>query len=199
MPNTIIVNFTPCIPAPAGGYAVRYRIVGETDYTEVGPFTESPAVFEVPGEPGTCYEGALFSDCGGGKTGDLLGWAACADSESASSAPPPDQPLAGQVSNSVPAVTINSLTINGNAVSYISGTDFPIPSFAVGNFETMENDLNCTVIVNITGGVFTQVYFQDSSGLAFGQTLLYVGPGNYTFTGRLLMPGGSSPWLCQVN
>lgn len=84
MPNTITINFNPCIPAPPAGYFVKYKVLGDTDFTEVGPFTESPAVFEAPGEPGTCYEGALFSDCGGGKVGTDQMWAQCAEGSATS-------------------------------------------------------------------------------------------------------------------
>src|SRR6185295_4637248 len=71
---TITINYTPCIPPPSGGFKVRYRLVGDTDFIEIGPFTTSPIVFEAEGDPGAAYEGFLFADCGGGKIGDLIPW-----------------------------------------------------------------------------------------------------------------------------
>src|SRR6187551_3782472 len=133
--NTITINFIPCIPAPAGGFVVRYRIVGETDYTEVGPFTESPIVFEAEGDPGACYEGVLFSDCGGGKTGDEIAWSECAPSASESapseSPQPPDN-----------VTVINGA--GGYVITSVTGlTDYTLPGdLTTGNIDTGHHNQN---------------------------------------------------------
>lgn len=69
--NVINVEFSPCQPAPADGYVIRYRVLGsETEYRTAGPFTESPAQILDENDPaGTSYEGFIQGDCGGGKMG----------------------------------------------------------------------------------------------------------------------------------
>ena len=146
MPNTITVNFSPCIPAPSAGYSVKYRIVGDTEYTVAGPFTESPAVFEAPGEPGTCYEGALFADCGGGKVGDDLMWAACAEpapAESESESPPP--PVTGQL---IVTSTDSQLSIVG--LVNVTNTDIDYPVTATVDFGTWYNFNGGNIQVNLS-------------------------------------------------
>lgn len=71
--NHIIVPFTPCSPAPSGGYIIKYRPVGDVGpfRTATGsPFTVSPAVFDDTLDPAdTAYEGFIQSDCGDGNLG----------------------------------------------------------------------------------------------------------------------------------
>lgn len=69
--NVLNVEFSPCQPAPADGYVIRYRVLGsETEYRTAGPFTESPAqVIDNSDPAGTSYEGFIQGDCGGGKMG----------------------------------------------------------------------------------------------------------------------------------
>lgn len=65
--NKITVNFTPCEPAPAKGYEIKYRVAGSLGpYTDTDNFFVSPAVFYDHLNPaGTEYEGYVRSDCGG--------------------------------------------------------------------------------------------------------------------------------------
>lgn len=146
MPNTITIDFIPCIPPPAAGFSVRYKIVGDPDFTEVGPFTENPIVFEAPGEPGTCYEGALFSDCGGGKIGDYMNWVACAEpapAESESESPEP--PVTGQliVTSTDPDLSIVGLVnVNNSGISY--------PVTATVQFGTWNNFFGGNIQVNLS-------------------------------------------------
>lgn len=65
--NNLTLIFTPCTPAPANDYWVRYRLAGSSDpYTTEGPFTTSPISIPTLDAVGTQYEGSLFSDCGNG-------------------------------------------------------------------------------------------------------------------------------------
>lgn len=102
--------------------------------------------------------------------------------------------IAGFVSNSVVA-SVTSLTFNGNAAVYVSGTDFPIGTMQTGNFETEEVGATLTVVANITG-TFTSVNFQDVYGN--NHILPFVGAGNYTFTNVPILPGYGG-WFMQVN
>lgn len=73
--NTITITFTPCTPAPASGYTIRYRPVGDVAYRTVLNVFGSPAVIVDNNDPlGTEYEGFLQSDCGGGKLGPEVPW-----------------------------------------------------------------------------------------------------------------------------
>lgn len=149
--NTITINFIPCQPPPAGGYRVKYRLVGETDYIEIGPFEGSPIVFEAEGEPCSDYEGTFWSDCGGGKVGDEIPWSVECEQSSgggslSESAPPPD----------------NVIVINGaggyiiHSVTGLTGYSLP-GDLTTGNIDTGHHDQNnpaTTPCVNLTiGGV----------------------------------------------
>lgn len=84
--NKIVIYFTPCSPAPSGGYEVLYRVAGTTDaFISAGHFFVSPAVFYDSVNPaGTCYEGYIRTDCG-----EILGnhvlWESCVSGD------PPDR------------------------------------------------------------------------------------------------------------
>lgn len=77
--NTIHIEFDPCEPVPAGGYKVRYRILGSSDPYRNAPtnFFSSPIEFVDNLDPvGTSYEGFIQGDCGGGKLGVSVPWVA---------------------------------------------------------------------------------------------------------------------------
>lgn len=71
--NHITVTFTPCSPAPSGGYIIKYRPVGDLGpyRTATGsPFTTSPAAWDdTLDAEDTAYEGFIQSDCGDGNLG----------------------------------------------------------------------------------------------------------------------------------
>lgn len=73
--NQITITFTPCSPAPAGGYRVFYRPDGNVGPYREYPtgFTSSPIVFtDELDPPDQIYEGYLISNCGGGVFGDQV-------------------------------------------------------------------------------------------------------------------------------
>ncbi len=82
--NRITINYIPCIPAPANGYRLKWRVAGsDSPYTDEGNFTTTPIVFTDSINPaGTCYEGFLQSDCSdsgisgsGAALGNPIPWA----------------------------------------------------------------------------------------------------------------------------
>lgn len=86
--NKITLNYTPCSPAPPGGYNIQYRVAGSSDpMTNAGTFFIVPAVFyDVVNPPGTLYEGFIRTICGGGVYGTPIYWT---QAESGSGEPPP--------------------------------------------------------------------------------------------------------------
>jgi hypothetical protein len=71
--NHIIVPFTPCSPAPSGGYIIKYKPLGDPGaYRDApgNPYMSSPAAWDdiLDGE-GEAYEGYIQSDCGDGNLG----------------------------------------------------------------------------------------------------------------------------------
>lgn len=65
MAETITITFTPASPAPTDGYVLKYREVGVSSWTTVGPNpTGSPVSIPVP--EGKSWEGTIQSDCGTG-------------------------------------------------------------------------------------------------------------------------------------
>lgn len=145
MPNTITVNFTACVPAPAAGYSVKYRIVGDVDFMTVGPFTGSPIIFEVPGDPGTCYEGALFSDCGGGKVGDDLMWQGCAQEAASGSESEPPPVISGQL-----IVTSTDADLSIVGLVNVTNVDIDYPVTATVDFGTWSNFFGGNIQVNLS-------------------------------------------------
>lgn len=67
----LYISFTPPTPAPAGGYIVKWRPVGETGWNIVAPTpTSSPVI--VAGVPACAnIEGTVQTNCGGGVTGTI--------------------------------------------------------------------------------------------------------------------------------
>jgi hypothetical protein len=65
--NKIEINFTPCEPAPPGGYNVKWWVAGsDAAPKNAGNFFINPAVFYDTLNPtGTEYEGFIKSECGG--------------------------------------------------------------------------------------------------------------------------------------
>ena len=79
MANTITVNFGLCDPAPANGYFVGYRVLGDAGpFTELGPFFASPVVIDDgnTNPDGSSFEGYVQADCGGGERGEEVTWVA---------------------------------------------------------------------------------------------------------------------------
>lgn len=73
--NQVCIEFTECIPTPANGFTVLYRLAGSGgSYTSAGSSATSPFCFDVGGEDGDQYEGFIYSDCGGGITGSQIPW-----------------------------------------------------------------------------------------------------------------------------
>lgn len=179
--NTITINFVPCIPPPTGGFRVRYRIVGDTDFIEIGPFTESPIIFEAEGPPCSDYEGFLFSDCGGGKIGDELPWSVgCAPASVSVSEPPPD----------------NVLVINGaggyiiHSVANLAGYTLP-GDLTTGNIDGGQHTQNGStgICLNITiGGVpaHLSLYVNDVLIQCIANVDL---TGSDCFNGTAIVPG----------
>lgn len=64
--GNIIINFNTVDPAPANGYRIKYRKVGDSTYTVVSPNpTTSPAT--ITGVDNSfSYEGTIQSDCSNG-------------------------------------------------------------------------------------------------------------------------------------
>lgn len=64
--STLTITFTPPATPPADGYIVKYRAIGTTPYTTVGPNpTASPVV--ITGLDGSLgWEGTVQSSCGFG-------------------------------------------------------------------------------------------------------------------------------------
>lgn len=102
--------------------------------------------------------------------------------------------VSGFISNSTVA-SITGATVEGVALDYVSGTNFPIGTAQSGVFETDQVGAAVDVVVSVTG-VFTSIYLQDTNGT--GYTQLFVGAGNYTFSNVAIAPGGSG-WFIQVN
>jgi hypothetical protein len=76
MSANLTINFTPAITAPANGYIVSYRAVGETAYQVISPNpTASPVI--IPGLVfGASYEGNIKSSCSSGLTSEVLNFQA---------------------------------------------------------------------------------------------------------------------------
>jgi hypothetical protein len=89
--NTITITFTPCEPAPANGYRVRYRPFGGIEFrTWPVRFLTSPAVFTDEEDPiGTSYEGYIEGDCGDGILGLQIPWVALNSDSGGGSEPAP--------------------------------------------------------------------------------------------------------------
>lgn len=198
--NTITITFTPCGTAPAAGYVIQYRPVGGGAYRTAPNVFSSPAVIvDNEDELGQEYEGILQSDCGGGKLGPEIPWSTGGGSVSASeseSEPPPDVPLPGFVSNSIPDILVTGMTFDGIAPTYDSGTDFPISTMESGNFITGVNNLLCEVIVSTSGaGTPTAVELTDSEGAI--HIAPWIGPGNYTFN-NIPIYDATDDWFVQI-
>lgn len=174
MANTITINFTPCEPAPVGGYRVRYQVNGGS-VIEVGPFTESPIVIEAEGGPGDCYDGFLFSDCGGGKIGDLLGFSACA--EPAPSVSVSEPPIACNVENNgCTGTTIDNLSYGGIPLVHWAGENLPIAVGESGCFSLPYTTSGDTLTITALNGSWTQIRVTDNAGdhfLPFSGTGIY--------------------------
>ena len=179
---------------------VTYRPISGGAYRTAPNVFASPAVIIDNEDPiDTDYEGFLQSDCGGGKLGPQIPWETGGGSASASdsgSEPPPAEDVPGFVSNSIPDILVTGMTFDGVAPTYDSGTDFPISTMESGNFLTGINDLNTDVIVAVSGsGTPVAVEFRDTFGTIFVEP--WIGPGNYTFPNKAVMPGGVD-WFVQI-
>ena len=60
---TLIISFTPAIPAPSLGYRVLYRKVGDTSYTILSPNWIYSSPIMIHGLDPTIYEGTIQSEC----------------------------------------------------------------------------------------------------------------------------------------
>jgi hypothetical protein len=141
--NIITVLFTPCVPTPANGYRLKWRIAGSGDaYTEEGNFFASPIIFTSGAPGGTCFEGYLQSDCGesGGELlGNLVPWQTPCETEEST-------PNTMQVICTLTPCDVTDVIGFSNSVPYpVHGGDMESGShgaFAGGN-----------VIVMLSGGV----------------------------------------------
>lgn len=61
---TLTISFTAPIPAPYGGFTVKYRPIGTTTYTTVTPNPTSSPVVITGLAGGVGYEGTISSSCG---------------------------------------------------------------------------------------------------------------------------------------
>lgn len=188
--NTITLTIGLCGVAPANGYIVSYRPVGDTgEYRSAGPFFASPFVFvDTLDAMDTQYEGYVQSDCGGGKLGVQVPWQTAADagsesgggSESGSIEPP-----TGSLQVAVNSEQAEIVNITGGWYNITSG------SFPVGNLETMEGtveafsgDFGVGITKFIGPSCFIRLYID---AVQFN-CLEVSGSGSYLFEGVTFTP-----------
>ena len=77
--KTLQVSFTAPAIAPANGYLVKWRVVGETNWNTV---TQNQNPIIIAGVP-TCFniEGTIQADCGGGNFGSPINFAVSSSSD----------------------------------------------------------------------------------------------------------------------
>lgn len=90
--------------------------------------------------------------------------------------------------------TITGITVEGVAMDYVSGTNFPIAALQSGTFNSDQVGSTVDIVVTMSGSSFVVRYF-DTAGVMQVPT---IGVNTYTFSNVKLLPGGVN-WNIQAN
>ncbi len=90
--------------------------------------------------------------------------------------------------------TITGITVEAVAMTYVSGTNFPIAALQSGTFNSDQIGSSVDVVVTMSGSSFVVRYF-DTDGVMQIPT---IGVNTYTFSNVKLLPGGVN-WNIQAN
>lgn len=195
--NTITLEFEPCEPAPANGYAIHYRPIGS-----VGPYrtwpnvTASPAVIvdENDDPPGTDYEGYIQGDCGGDVLGVQVPWATAIDNESDGSSPSISDG-GGDDSDFEPFNMFIQNDIADGEISEISPNVAPDIEYPVVPITTQvghHSGFSGSLTVSIVGT--TSAHIKLFKNFVELQCLPVPAPGDYVFAPVTFLPGD----LCSI-
>lgn len=180
MPNTITIDFEPCIPAPVGGYRVSYRPVGDAGAYRVWPtdFFSLPIVFtDMLDVDGTAFQGYVQSVCSDG-LGDPVEWDT-GGGESSPGGGESEVPCDGSPGD---VVVVNHLEAGViNQVNNIAGFTGVPPNLLAG-FTRSGTHTAFTAAVNFTlsgsGVNGNAILFQNETQVG---CLNIAGPGPYSF------------------
>lgn len=158
--NKIVVNFTICVPAPARGYNLQWRVLNSGNgYIDAGNFFVSPAIFyDTVNSSGTLYEGFIRSNCGTSFS-NSVSWQSPGIESGGGFI------FNGNVNNrTVGPVRIESLYYGGVPLNYLGGDALPINGPGSGTYSLPYLTSGDTLTILILGGSFTQLRITDNAG-----------------------------------